>query len=441
VTPRHVDALFVLLVCTLLAEMLFQLPGAYALVLVPVFGLLSFVASRGFRFNRQAWVFLIPAGLYVITAIASGLEYNVVLADLRSIGVGCLLVVFGGLGQLDVQRRSNVMRWLLRGFVALGLLAGFGGMAKLILLNQGVVLELFTTPSGTPFAGSSLSGDYNVYAIGLMLCLVAAVAVTRRDASSWARYAAHLAIPGMIAAALMTSSRRTVVFIAAGALVLALARIWSRRVRRRVPARPALKRWVIGCCYLTAGLIAAAHVDQVRTAIGDFLGADEVRSVTSRYESIGSSSLLDARETRFHDAVARIEGANLPGLLIGTGFTYVDEMGATEGLAEDYPHNFLLSAMLYGGLLQAGLSVLMLLLACRAAWRSGPDAGVLCAWLAYMVAFHMGSSNSIFSMKLLTVVILISLDLAERRPVALAVRTPQAVPCLGLTPADGRTGR
>jgi hypothetical protein len=58
-----------------------------------------------------------------------------------------------------------------------------------------------------------------------------------------------------------------------------------------------------------------------------------------------------------------------------------------------------------------------------------------------MVAFHMGSSNSIFSMKLLTVVILISLDLAERRPVALAVRTPQAVPCLGLTPADGRTGR
>jgi hypothetical protein len=439
--PRYLDGLFVLLVCTMLGEMLFQLPGAYALLLVALYCIASFISSNGFRFQQRAWVFLIPAGLYVVTAVASGLQYNVVQADLRSIGVGSALVGFAGLGAVDGHRRSNLMRWLLRSFVGMGLLAGYGGLAKLVLLNRGAVLPWFTTWEGRSFAGSSLSGDYNVYAIGLLLCLVAAVSVTRRDPNAWARYAAHLAIPGMVAAALLTSSRRTVVFIVAGAAVLLVLRIRSRRPRQRTPPRQDLKLWVIACGYVVVGLVAGAHTDAVREVFEDFLDTQEVRTVTARYETIGTAALLDTRGVRFQDAVARIEQANLAQLLAGSGFGYVDEMGATEGLVEDYPHNFLLSALLYGGVLQAGVTILMLLLAARAAWRAGPDAGVLCAWLAYMVAFHMGSSNSIFSTKLLIVVVLMSLDLAERSPAVLASRSLLVAPRFPLTPAAGRTAR
>jgi hypothetical protein len=407
-TTRHADALCVLLICTVLAEMVLPVPGKYSMLLLLMFCAVSFLASRGFRFQRRAWLFMLPAALYGLTALTTGLEYNVVRVDLVNIAFGIAFVLFAGIPRMEGDRRARLFRWLHRGVVVVGIAAAYGGILKLLVLNRGIVLPWFSDADGLPFPGSSLNGDYNVYSVGLVFSLVSAVWLARNETATWSRYAAQLAVPGIVAAAMLTSSRRTVLFLLTGAVVAAAW--WALGRRRRARNAPPLKRWVIAGAYAAAVVLLIPHGAELRRTFDEFMASPAVLVVTTRYESIGTSGMVESRMDKFEQGIERIARADAPALLFGTGFGYVGEMGGVAGIAEDYPHNLLLSAMVYGGVLQTGLMLLMLVAAFRSAWRAGGDGRVMCTWLAFMVAFLFASSNSVFSMKLLTLSVLMSLD-------------------------------
>jgi hypothetical protein len=90
-------------------------------------------------------------------------------------------------------------------------------------------------------------------------------------------------------------------------------------------------------------------------------------------------------------------------------------LAVAHDVLEDYPHNFVLSALLYGGLLQTSMTLFLLGAALSSAWRAGYDQRILVFWLILLILFHSSSSNSIYSTELFLVLIALALDAVAER--------------------------
>lgn len=406
--PRHVDLLFVLVLATMVAEMAFQLSGDYSALLLLLYCLVSFIVASGFTFQRRAWFFLVPAALYVITGLLTGPSLSVVQGDIFSIVQGVAFVLFAGTATFDAARRDMLLLNLHRSFAIVGFFAAYIGLVKLVLLNRGSILTQFTTPTGIPFVGTSLNGDYNVYSMALVVSLCSAVWLLRREPKVLFRYLCHATVPGIAAALLLTSSRRGIAYLLVSAVALTA---WIIATRKSSATRAGtLNRGALGLVYSSVVVLMVLNEGQLREGIADFFAESEVRAITLRYQSIQSGQATQTREWYFSQGAAEIAAADVASLLIGQGFGYVTQMGAVTGELEDYPHNFVLSAMLYGGVLQTTVTLLMLGAALRASWRQGRDGQLLGYMLLCMIVFLLVSSNSIFSMELLVAVLLLVLE-------------------------------
>jgi len=67
--------------------------------------------------------------------------------------------------------------------------------------------------------------------------------------------------------------------------------------------------------------------------------------------------------------------------------------------------------MLYGGVVQTLLISFLAIAALICCWRFGGDGQSLLVWLVICLLFHLSSSNSLFSMKMQIVFLLMALDL------------------------------
>lgn len=307
-------------------------------------------------------------------------------------------------------------------FILIGAVAGYLGLVKLVLLNRGIQLDFFFTEEGLYPPGSSLNGDYNYFSLGLLLAAGSAIWLLRNDRSQTFFLLAHLALPGIATAMVLTSSRRAIVYFLFGVIVTLVSVVLRWRARRQLGAQVHLKskgRWLIALTYLFTLAVAVANFDSIRAQISDFIGGQEVQAVTGRVRTLGTEESIAGR-TIYWEATERVLERSTPAqLLFGSGFGYVHEMGVIGGVDEDYPHNFLLSAMLYGGALQVLLAVSLVLVGAVSAWRAGPPMRVVAFWIVAFAFFHLTSSNSIFSSELFVITLALAIDASPAEAIRL----------------------
>jgi hypothetical protein len=408
---ERVDLMVIGVIAIMLAEMLFQLGGANSFWALMWLGAVCVFTLRGIYFQR-GWVLLVlTTGAYSVSAYFSGRSYGVVQNDLYSIFQAAVLSVFLSPSHFSVWRRARFWLLLHRSFLFVGGAAAVVGLTKLVLMNRGVTLDFFLTSEGVYPPGSSLNSDYNVFSVALIMTMGSALWLLNRDRSHWIYLICHISLPIMVTCVLLTSSRRALVFLSIGASAAFFTRIWRRR-RGSQPARPTgnRSRWVIGATYAIVVSIAATNIQTLAARVQDFFLEEEVQSVTTRAKTVSTSEAAESRLIYWQASVQKLSQHTPFEWLFGSGFGYVRELGVGLDVVEDYPHNFVLSALLYGGLFQTILTIILVVQAHRQAWFAGADHRILVFWLLMLTAFHLTSSNSVFSAEIFLVLMALSLD-------------------------------
>lgn len=414
-----VDRFIALVIMSMLAEQLFQLRGQLSWYLILLLGLVCILTLRGIYFQRGLWILILSGGFYALTAYFTGRGYSVVRNDLFNIFQGAVISGFVGLSHFDPGRRARFWLFLHRGIAITGAIAGWLGLVKLVLLSRGVQLSYFFTDEGYYPPGSSLNGDYNLFSLGMVLSMGSTVWVSHRIPSYFWYLFCQIALPGMIVATLLTSSRRALVFLALGVVLL----IVTGAIRRRQQAKQAPVQgrrhrgsWIIGAVYVALGFVIILNHESLFERLTSFFMEDEVQAVTERSRTLGSEESIAGRTIYWQAAERLLTDSGPMQWIAGSGFSYVGEMASIGGVEEDYPHNFLLSSMLYGGVSQTGLTLVMLGVLLRNTWRAGPEHRVVTFWIALFIMFHLTSSNSIFSTEFFVACMVLGLDMVRERP-------------------------
>jgi hypothetical protein len=390
------------LVPVMLLEMMLPIASTTSLKLALAFLGLSLVAGGGIRVSLAFAAHLAAFAAFVLLGVQPNgfFDDGIVRTDVLN-GLAALTVApfvawqvrdAGTLGTFI--RRSAVL------MVIGGMVGAVLGAAKLYYLTQGVLFDVVFSADGSYPLGTSLGADYNIYAFGLVCGIVSAM---------WLRVSGRAGRVGgivlaacvvvMAAATALTGSRRGMLFLLV-ALLLPMAPHIAFGVRRafRVPLVAVLTLGAVGY-----GLVLfATRGDEITVEIAgrpvDLSFADRVTQQSS------GAALVSTRAPLIAFAWQRVDGEYTSGeLLRGRGFSFLADMGrqfaAPDGT--EYPHNFVLSALLHGGVPFAlGLLALVgygALVAYRG--RAGLGPYPIVAGLALI--FALTSSASLYSTEVL----------------------------------------
>jgi hypothetical protein len=290
---------------------------------------------------------------------------------------------------------------------------------KFRLNLQGIRLSgLVSVEAGESYPlGAALQGDYNMSALGLTAGMVACGYLFVRTDRMFRRWLLAAAIMIMLLAALLMGSRR---FYAIFAVVLLAALLYGSWRALRGGAM-LLRRVSAGRRVVVHTALAALLLGAIAFAVGpralDLAGAltgGQMDRLLARLQTLMqfSATLEQSRGPHLDLAFNRLDSYSLPQFLVGSGFSYLT--GMRDGGAESYPHNPVVAALLYGGVLNMLLVVFVLGRATvlyGGRLRSEP---LFSALFFVTLAFMMISGNTVFSNQLLVMLLIIGFVLRSR---------------------------
>lgn len=414
-------------------NLVWSISGLWRAAAIGVAIALCLIQGRGFGFRPGAVFFFVPAGLYVLSALVVGPIFDLVKSDIRNMILASAYVAVLGLHRMDQPAWHRFQLQIHRVTMIIAVSAAALGITKLILSSRGYVIPQFVTAEGIYPSGTCLHKEYNVFALGLALGLTSCYALFRSETNYFFRNAALLSLPPIAGALLLTGSRRAVIYLGL-ALLCALGGGVQRWLSRQRPIlrRPRIHALVtFGTILLSLG-VATLQWQQVSSIAREVVTSQEYFRISERLETLGTEQALASRVPVWEIALAQLGQNSAEKLLIGDGFYYVAEYGALFGVPEQYPHNFVLSSMLYGGLVQTSATLLMIGLAFRGLLRIGENGRAWAFNLMIQVLFLSASSNSFFSSELALIYVLWALQL---RPAVREVVAPRPTVSAGLPPA------
>jgi hypothetical protein len=383
-----------IMVATACADMWLEMHPETRAVFYIISAILGF-SGGGFkpRVSASATLFFVTGGLYILKALLCPPVPNLVKSDIRNILVGFALLATLGLADLSRDGWQRFQIRLQRTVLVVGAIGAVLGLAKLLYYNQGgIIFRLMDPERGYPL-GTSLVMDYNFYALPLLLGLVTAFWLLKRDLSGMWRAIALLCLPALILAVLLSGSRRGLIAVVGGVPILTAWLCLSKSSLRQTNTNSGIV-WKAGLSGLALAVILCVwKLDSIAQFIENAVATDSFNSVMNRWETFETGTYSDSRLHYWGVALERFSRLGPLDYLLGEGFGYVTDLGAAPDVAEDYPHNFLLSSMLYGGVLQTGFLLLMISLALSRLVGKG----MIAAWFVLVILFLLTSCNSFFS--------------------------------------------
>ncbi len=247
-----------------------------------------------------------------------------------------------------VQRSSDVL-------MGVAIAAGVAGYVKYIGLTAGYCIDLIAVNCQTSPWGTALVGDYNFYAltllVGALLVLKKWTATAnRRHATGWG-----IALGVIVFAGLYAGSRRFWI-------VAPIAIVFYSFVVSRQAAHPD-RSGSLGALLL--GVMLSLAVLQLGVWISSNIDPQQTLLMRSRLGSLLDSSDqfgLAARVERWRYGLSLVD---IQVLFEGAGFSYRTDFGChfQRCAMEDYPHAPVLSALLFSGAAGAVISLACVALA------------------------------------------------------------------------------
>lgn len=350
------------------------------------------------RISTPGALFCVCGGLYVLTALFSWPIPELVKNDIRNILVGLACLLTFNLRQMTRPAWEHLQMSARRTVLVVSTVGAVLGLAKLVYFNAGGIVPWLEDVDGSYPMGSSLRMDYNFYSLPLLLGVLSSFWILRRDRSARWCAAALLSLPALVISVLLSGSRRGLLTIALGVpalivwLVFSLTANRARRRRLRVPWK-----WILTGLSL-AVMLCVLKAEALSGFFEGLASADSFSRVMGRWMTFENGTYSDSRIEYWTVALERIGRFRPIQYVLGEGFDYITDLGASQpDPIGDYPHNFLLSSMLYGGLVQTLILMAMVWIAWRRLWQRSQGSRMFALWFGLVILFVATSLNSFFS--------------------------------------------
>jgi hypothetical protein len=237
--------------------------------------------------------------------------------------------------------------------------------------------------------GSSLNTDYNVYALGLTIGALMSIGSFKKYTKLPFKFLYILTIGIIILSILLSGSRRGVVM--SGFILFCLA--YSSQIfnaRKQITLATTLFIPVVVLFFISNnwGKISDYFLST------DFLDESISRVLTLKDELQGENE----RTIRIFWSLDYFSDRSGFEQIFGSGFEYLKLMGRSfSGELEDNPHNYLLSALLYGGVIGF---LFMILLSYKLISSSFHYHRVWYPVVLVVLLFGLTSSNSLFALRI-----------------------------------------
>ncbi len=365
-------------------------------------------------------------GFYLLGVLNSeGVVYLRILQDLT----GLLLAIVSSLliGKFTLNDMRKLQMRYMKLITIASLLISVIGLIKYYLLVQGKemwIVAVATSDVGRAYPwGTSLVSDYNMFSLCLTLGLVAASYLysSNETTSSWWRPLSAASAVLCVVTVLFAGSRRgwTILGILTLLAVAAQVRTFVLTQSNKITSlTDPIMRVLFGIILLVSGVFSVSYFSNLDVQALE--NGYAVEALVWRFGTItGETQLLSeataSRTELWEFGLELISTYSLPELLFGRGFDYLTDYAHAfpeTYSTELYPHNPLLSAFHYSGLIGM-LAVLTTI--CLAVWRAYRSRFALGDHLLVMICISLSyvlvSGNSIFSFIYFVVLLVVLLEI------------------------------
>jgi hypothetical protein len=255
--------------------------------------------------------------------------------------------------------------------------------------------------------GSSLSTDYNVYSLGLSIGVLLSVGLYKNITKQYVKYLYILAISLIILSILISGSRRGILM----SFFVIYCLFYSNKITIARKQMALISTIFIPIIIL---FLISSNWDNVSEyLLSSGLLDQSITRVLTLKDELQSEN---GRTTRFSWSVDYFSDRSGFDQIFGSGFEYLKLMGISfSGELEDNPHNYLLSALIYGGGIGFFLIILLSYILISSSFHHHR------AWypvVLIVLLFGLTSSNSLFSLRIFpTLVFMMSYVLTKKMQV------------------------
>lgn len=387
----------------------------------PLFGILTafFVAIKlvskniKIRINTGFYLFLACALFYILgTLWNNGVIYSrnkVEIINLISFLLIWILVS-------GLQRKGYIP--LIRNFAKyvafICLIASILSFYKFKNLIDGVLLPWVSSVGVYP-SGTSLTSDYNMFSFGLFTGALMALYLLN-DAKTKTAYI-YYSLTSLLcfSSIVLAGSRRGWVILIFVGVILVIKLIQTLRTSEKARVRFVITSFLVGCISLLSALVIQSSDSAMKVE-----ASQEFYKLQYRFETLqtdNDNAGYSGRTDRWKYAFELMSEYNLAEISFGTGFGYLPvyaEIFAPD-IEEDYPHNPIISALLFSGVVGTVFLIALLVWSLYMTITNRKVIGFYFASIYVISWFYIFiSSNSIFSVKLFILLLLIIISIPRK---------------------------
>jgi hypothetical protein len=354
-----------------------------------------------------------------------------VFADLVDISVTSVFFVL----LLGFANRRAVtaafLRYYSRFAVAIAAVGAIAGLAKFLLLTQGIHLSALMVDGRAYPIGTSLPIDYNVYSLGLFQGVLF-LRWNRPGADTRIAFGRSIVAMTILAAIVLSGSRRLAIVTSMWILYVGIKWVIGHQesIRTGIYRLTLHKR-----TFWAFILVGIAFLIGVRVLDSVSYDAPAVQRIQRRATGIADvfrddsaiDRVLEPRAIRIQAAFRILSDYSVADWIFGRGVRYRTEMAQRLGnrTGQDYPHNLFLSVLLSNGVLGLGYYFLMFFVLIRRA--IGSAVWPISVYFVVLFLFSMTSGDQLLTSQVFLTGLAISLVYFSRRYVRFQSIRPRFV--------------
>jgi hypothetical protein len=246
--------------------------------------------------------------------------------------------------------------------------------------------------------GSSLNSDYNIYTFGLLLGVLYSFELSKYFKTILSKSILYFGNLLMLLSIFLSGSRRGIILF----FVIIFLGIFYKRIKDLNFQYEIIRFLKFPIFFISIIVIFSEKFIYFleNTNLID-------KSISRIFTVLDQLSGENERTIRFTWALNDFKNSSLFEQFFGQGFSYLREMGLKFNVNEDYPHNFLLSTLLYGGIFGIIFVVLNIFYLLQFTFKKNNK--IIYFTLLFLIFFGLSSSNSLFSYKIFPILIFLSL--------------------------------
>lgn len=307
------------------------------------------------RINVKTIVLYLGMLLFVLAIVYdNGILYQASTSDLINVISMFLLVViigkYSGVEfKLVVDRTLKIYAYIVSFLAAISLL-------KFYYYLNNIQLDYFNVPGRGYPSGSSLMMDYNMFALGMLIGVISLTYLLKQSNSFLIQLFVVVSNIMVIVSIVFSGSRRGWILLIP--IVLYLFYVLIRKIIKNKKRNNILMFVLMffSILFLTyTDVLPTINIDNTREL-------ERLQYRLSTLESLTGS--YDSRTVRLDYGFELLNERNYIQLFLGNGFDYLIRYGNHFNVpgGEDYPHNQLLSAALYGGLITVVVTIIIIMI-------------------------------------------------------------------------------